>query len=398
MKRVIKHYLLLTAEEKKELWQKAIFVFDANTLLNLYRYTEETKKSFLNLISKIKEKVWIPNQVAIEFAKNRYSIIKDNKEKYTYKNQLQKDKTEFINKIKTSFRGHTNIYELEQKIDNWIESQREIYKPVVSYDNDEILNSLLTIFDGKVGSQFSEEELLSIKKEGEKRYTSKIPPGFCDNAKDESDKYGDLLIWKEIISFSKNNNKNIIFITDDKKEDWFYSVRGEAIGPRPELSIEFEKETGCSFYLYTMEQFIKYSNEEERLALRQSVVDEIKSLRIEEDNLELFEKKLFKLKNQYFNHLISEIEQNRTINLSDVERVIAFYLTQQNYTSQSLTEDKIKLLNYLRGYINSYYVSSTLLNEQENKYALERISNDQNLMNIINEILKSNNDDENNNG
>ena len=396
MKEAIKHYLLLSAEEKKELWENAIFVFDTNTLLNLYRYTEETKNSFLSLISGLKERVWIPNHVAVEFARNRYSIIRDNKEKYGENNKLQKNKKALIDEAKAYFRGCTNIDELEKNINKWIDGQKEIYKPVVSYDNDYICNTLLTIFDGKVGAPLTDEELSAVQKEGEKRYESKIPPGYCDDDKDGSNKNGDLIIWKEIMRFSKDNDRNIIFITDDKKEDWFYIVKGETIGPRPELSVEFEKETGHSFYLYTMEQFLEFNNKATKNALRQSVIDEIRSIRIEDDNMEQFENNLSKLKDSYFNWLSSEIEQNKKIDLSDIERIIAFYLTQRDHSSQSLTDEDLELLNYLSGYTNAYYISSTLFNEIENKATLEKILTNQNLINKIIEVLRNNQNDKDN--
>ena len=281
---------------------------------------------------------------------------------------MQKDKDNFINTVKNNFRRADNIEELEDNINKWIEDQKEKYNPVANYDDDEILDSLLILFNGRVGIPLTEDEISDIKEEGKKRYESKVPPGFCDNNKSESEKYSDLIIWKEIINYSKSNKKNIIFITDDKKEDWFYTVKGETIGPRLELSIEFEKETECSFYLYTMDQFLELSKEVSKPALRQSVIDEIKSLRIEDDNSELFEKKLLNLKESYFNQLMNKIESNKNIDLLDLERIIAFYVTQLNDTSQSLSNEDIDLLNYLSGYTGSYYISSTLLNDEENKF------------------------------
>ena len=39
-----------TEKEINDAWTKGIFTFDANTLLNLYRYTELTRKDFLSAL------------------------------------------------------------------------------------------------------------------------------------------------------------------------------------------------------------------------------------------------------------------------------------------------------------------------------------------------------------
>ena len=55
MKKTFLEYNPLSKEIIKELWDNAIFVFDTNVLLNLYRYSDETSMKFLETISKLKE-------------------------------------------------------------------------------------------------------------------------------------------------------------------------------------------------------------------------------------------------------------------------------------------------------------------------------------------------------
>ncbi|WP_204277464.1 PIN-like domain-containing protein, partial [Escherichia coli] len=66
--------------------------------------------------------------------------------------------------------------------------------------------------------------LAVLKKEGEDRYAKKIPPGYKDAKKDagEFDKYGDLIIWKDMIGKAKADKRPILFISDDAKEDWWW--------------------------------------------------------------------------------------------------------------------------------------------------------------------------------
>ena len=68
----------------------------------------------------------------------------------------------------------------------------------------------------------TQEEIFLWCEEGQGRYKKEIPPGFKDaKDKDGVRKYGDLIIWKEMLKFALKQSKNIIFITDDVKADWW---------------------------------------------------------------------------------------------------------------------------------------------------------------------------------
>lgn len=57
-------------------------------------------------------------------------------------------------------------------------------------------------------------------------------------SKEGIDKFGDLIIWKELLIFARENKQNIIFITLDNKEDWWDSDKSSA---RKELIQEFRR-------------------------------------------------------------------------------------------------------------------------------------------------------------
>ena len=64
MRNAIAEYLEYSDEEKKILWENATFVFDTNVLLNLYRYSKETRDILLDSMKQIKDRVWMPYQAA----------------------------------------------------------------------------------------------------------------------------------------------------------------------------------------------------------------------------------------------------------------------------------------------------------------------------------------------
>lgn len=83
-------YYRMTENELMEIWKNCIFIFDANILLSLYRYSERTKNGLLNLMRKFFERIWLPHQSALEYNRNRFEVIAEQ----------EKAHNEFIEKIK----------------------------------------------------------------------------------------------------------------------------------------------------------------------------------------------------------------------------------------------------------------------------------------------------------
>jgi hypothetical protein len=119
------------------------------------------------------------------------------------------------------------------------------------------------LFAGRVGTKPAEEHLAAIRKEGEERYAKKIPPGFEDAKKgaDTGDKFGDLIIWKQLIEKAAADKRPIIFVTDDGKSDWWHIHHGKKIGPHPYLVEEFLTATSQQFHIYELPQFLRFSAE-----------------------------------------------------------------------------------------------------------------------------------------
>ena len=99
----------LTPEREKELLRNAIIVFDTSALLDLYYYSENTRhKLFENVFEKIKDRLWIPAQVAFEFSKNRKNVLL--KPIQSYKDLMD-------NNTKNNDSGHiSKILSLREKI------------------------------------------------------------------------------------------------------------------------------------------------------------------------------------------------------------------------------------------------------------------------------------------
>ena len=66
MKTHFKEQYALLEEEKKAVWDDCYVVLDANILLNFYRFSKDTSDDIFNILEAIKDKLWIPYQVAWE--------------------------------------------------------------------------------------------------------------------------------------------------------------------------------------------------------------------------------------------------------------------------------------------------------------------------------------------
>ncbi|CAK8719653.1 hypothetical protein KKHLCK_08830 [Candidatus Electrothrix laxa] len=101
------------------------------------------------------------------------------------------------------------------------------------------------------------------------------------------EKYGDLIVWKQIIDYAHEKSlKNIIFITSDSKPDWWRKVKNKTIGPRPELLDEIYREAGVErFHVYHTERFLEYANKFLSAQVSESAIEEIEEVRQTNDAL-----------------------------------------------------------------------------------------------------------------
>lgn len=270
MKNHFREYFALSDKERNEIWKNGVLVMDANVLLNLCRYSKRSSKDLLAIIHTFKDRIWLPYQVAWEFFENRLSVIAGTNAGFD--SLISKidgiggvlDSALELNKYKSDTAIDTKTLRNEfqtfgKRLKNIVEKWKKDY---TDNDKDAILDELLKLFDGKVGEDYSQEQLSQIYKEGESRYKESIPPGYEDLSR-KKDKgvrhiYGDLIWWKQAMDYSKENGRNLIIVTGDEKDDWWYIVAGKTIGPRVELISEFRDKTdGRLFLMYKTHQFME---------------------------------------------------------------------------------------------------------------------------------------------
>lgn len=251
----------------KSIWldESTMFVFDTNCLLNLYRCEEQTRDDIISVMREISNRTWIPFHVGFEYQRNRRKVIEDSiKSLDKIQSELERlymqnilsssgiqkhlytSLSDEINKLQEEIKNPIKKY-IEEKIEPRIQSKKSIST------HDSIRDQIDSIILDKVGVMPSQEIINAINEEGAKRYAIKQPPGFMDegNKKDVShfsnvefqDKYGDLYLWKEIIERAKSDDiKNVIFVCDDSKKDWWFVHSGKTHGVLESLKTEICKE------------------------------------------------------------------------------------------------------------------------------------------------------------
>jgi len=295
MKNLFSWRLKPSENDFTNLWETAIFVFDTNFLLDLYRVSHSTAKDYLNILDHLQSRIWLPYQVASEFLNNREGIIdseansfekalrdieewKDDQLKFKSLKGLI-DQTGRILRTEVAFLFDQQdaykaaVEEVEKCFKDKIEEIAKTHS-LLNSEEDYILEKLFTLFDGKVGEPYSIATLQKLYKEGEERYKQEKPPGFKDKDKADEGQYGDFILWKQILDFAKAKSSSIVLVTGEKKEDWWTKKKGEIVSPHFELRREFKEQVNQPFWMYQTQRFLAIAKEKLELDISPRSIEE----------------------------------------------------------------------------------------------------------------------------
>jgi len=256
-------------------------------LLNLYRYPAPARDDLLTILKKIRARLWMPHQAALEYQENRLGVIAEQKRKYREVSgilekilgQLDELRDLKVKKRHSAIDPDRLIEQTRPPFDQFLEELRKLEEGQPDVHSDDITRDEIdALLEGRIGSApESQETLDAIYKDGEKRYGEGRPPGFRDRKEKSKEppylhgglvyrrEYGDWVLWKQIIEQAQTHDdfRKIILVTDDRKEDWWWTYNSQGpktIGPRPELVEEIRSSAGVThFFMYNSERFIEYA-------------------------------------------------------------------------------------------------------------------------------------------
>ena len=313
MKNTFKEFVRPKTEELRNLWNRAVIVLDTNVLLNLYAYSEKTRNEVFKILEKLKKQLWLPYKVCEEFYIKRISII----DKANHSNDKIISDIEDLLKIDEESCLYSLLHENKYLKKLKDEARKILNKNKLDIFHDDIVDKLENIYDKRVGKDFNKEEKNNIEEEYRYKVKNDIYcPGYKDSNKDNNSS-GDLILWRQILDHAKKNKVDIIFVTEDEKNDWWWKPRDIRISARYELLKEFIESTdGKSFYMYNFKDFTKDFTKYKNVEIDKDVTDEINQImkRLLSEEKEL--------------HLHSYIDLNsKEMDLGDL---IKFYLHKKN--------------------------------------------------------------------
>lgn len=271
--------------------------------MELYRQPANISLDVISALKKIQNNIYVPRQVYDEYLKNYHKTCGDEKKKYK---KVTKDLSDSLKTLQDDiakkigeYRKHnyTDISKLQKNLNEKIKDTQNIitefeksHHAEIQLNIDFLQNDKVKEFvdllhnEGNIGEKIPFSKKLLLLQEGQVRYDNLIPPGFRDSTKNGEAKYGDLFVWKDIITIAKEKNSNIIFVRNDIKEDWWEKNKDIPFDLRQELKEEF-KETNpdLSINFLTLDKFFSYLSEELKLgksksALQLSALDDTKEM------------------------------------------------------------------------------------------------------------------------
>lgn len=288
MRKTFDWYLGAGQDEIEKIWSGGLLTLDANVLLDLYRYNAKTREDIIKGIGHFGERVWLPAQAAREFVRNRTGVIASADKTFRDANAAIAELQKSCNAARDKLRGYRlvpreGLDEMSAKIEAAISSAVDRIEAAKSthpeyLKSDPLLDWILTTFDGRVGAEPSLDDWEDIRKTGESRRLAQIPPGYEDGDKEGDRRYGDYLLWRQILEHARTVKTPIILVTSERKEDWWEVKSGRVIGPRPELLEEAAKVAGQRILIYQTDQFLLHAAEKIGAQVDKSSVDDIREV------------------------------------------------------------------------------------------------------------------------
>ncbi|SDD54611.1 hypothetical protein SAMN05428987_5228 [Paenibacillus sp. CF095] len=272
-------YIYIKEELVSLLNYNAIIIMDTNVWLDLYSLSPETISDVMEAIDN-SNIFWIPHQVIVEFQRKVKEVRERNFKRYgSLKEEVCKVISNANNEITSLFNTHnkhklSDVTAFHKVIHNQLNDViKDVKKKLqqMQTDHEVEMSTNYINFDGDFIEEyfisykqelsepngFSIMQLLEIYEEGEKRYKYCIPPGFTDQSKnsDRSSeiperKYGDLVIWKEILDYVKKRPINVIFVNNERKSDWWAPENIKKNRIPSVLEQEFQAATNNQAQLY----------------------------------------------------------------------------------------------------------------------------------------------------
>ncbi|WP_164704376.1 PIN-like domain-containing protein [Blastococcus litoris] len=263
-----------TDEELTQGLAASLISLDANVLLGLYRYPDEVSSALLEALDAFAERVFVSHQAMREFWRNRTSVLADrSKARDEVEKQLSARESAVLDALHTWAKKIAIDEDDLEQARLLVARQFDVLRKLVSDNHrddvenypspseDPIVQQLETLLEGKVGRPMPKPDFDAAVVEGQRRHAAEEPPGYKEKAAAKAHLpegvAGDYLVWLQSIAEAKQRSLDLLLVTADEKEDWYWRSWDTVIGPRTELTKEFFDATGKRLMLMTPLEFIR---------------------------------------------------------------------------------------------------------------------------------------------
>ncbi|PJM94007.1 PIN-like domain-containing protein [Streptomyces sp. CB01373] len=290
-------------EDYERLFTSGMVVLDTNVLLNLYRSNERTRQDTLAVLTKLRDRLWVPHQVLTEFWRNREQksvrhhhstkaketsaaldkarrSAQDAVERWMKDVRLKEDE-DVTRQIREGLEVLTQSMDLLREV---IEGQaeRDALEGTAETHTDPVLTELEPLLRGRIGDPLPVDEYDKAVQEAAKRADDEIPPGYEDfRNKPPEQAAGDYLLWVQLLKEAAQRDGDVLLVTGDVKKDW-WQPRDVDIQARPraELIVELREQTGAHLYMLTPAELLTWAEQLlEGLHVDRDSVDDLEQLR-----------------------------------------------------------------------------------------------------------------------
>lgn len=262
MRDLFTHRYRPTKDDFDSLWSHGVLAFDASSILTLYQLSSATQQQYFDVLTNFRDRIWIPFQAADEYQRRRPNLLLEIARKY-------QDVEKRLEELEVTLTSESRIPFIPVALQGeFVAVCKRVKEELVAeksrlerdVEQDSVRARLDAIVGPSVGPALTKNQLEQIAADGPARYSRKTPPGWCDKDKG-ANPFGDLIIWHELIEKARSSGRDLIFVTDDEKEDWWHIVESKTLGPHPELRREFLELTGKQYYSYKTTSFLSYAGE-----------------------------------------------------------------------------------------------------------------------------------------
>ncbi|MBZ6135385.1 PIN domain-containing protein [Streptomyces olivaceus] len=281
-------------DDYKHAIQNYTIVIDTNVLLDLYRFNPGARKELLEILREVRDRLWIPHQVAREYFSRRVDALKDQldlfnsvpRELETLHNRAITQVNNFARRCSLSEQDKQSLVTPLQQALTSVTSEIERHRKELDLtlekvaSEDPILEDLAAILDDRTGKPFQPEEEGAFIEAYTERAKAQIPPGYRDAGKSEN-AHGDYFVWEQMIKRSVETKAPTLFVTSDVKEDWFYKSAGITVGARPELISEMRERANTDFLIQQLSSFLRAARESLGAQVSEATYEAAKNVSLE---------------------------------------------------------------------------------------------------------------------